>query len=227
MSEDRSLNIASFRTMLILQDRLNSIINPDWIHAGYPFLRAAFVEAAEAMDHHGWKWWKNQAPDMYQLQIELIDILHFYLSDVLVCSGGKIEESLQVIILELKEESVLFDGKLYCFDEMEILELIELTGAMAACRRRSFAMLVKLMEKSSLAWVSAYSQYIFKNVLNLFRQDNGYRTGSYIKIWDGEEDNVWLEKIANKIDIESNSFPDQLRTMLEEKYLEVKSKEKI
>src|SRR5690606_12624743 len=86
------LTPAQAATMLKLQDRLNSIINPDWIGGGARFLRAAFVESAEALEHHGWKWWKKQSIDLPQVQMELIDILHFYLSHTLVSAGGSAED---------------------------------------------------------------------------------------------------------------------------------------
>jgi len=205
-------------SMLNLQDELNSVINPGWTQQNYPFLRAAFVESAEALEHHGWKWWKSQTPDLYQLQIELVDILHFYLSDALVENGGDIGDTARTIDEEIRETNILFDSKTYVLLDMDILSLLELIGAMSACRRRSFAILNVLMQKCSLSWSETYSRYVFKNVLNLFRQDHGYRSGDYIKIWDGEEDNVWLEKISSTIDVNSKDFPDQLRMGLESKY---------
>jgi hypothetical protein len=76
------------RAMLDLQDSMNRKINPDWLTAGYPFLRAVLVEAVEGLDHYGWKWWKAQSPDLAQLRIELIDIWHFLLSEYLVRANG-------------------------------------------------------------------------------------------------------------------------------------------
>jgi hypothetical protein len=35
-----------------------------------------------------------------------------------------------------------------------------------------------------------YKRYVVKNQLNTFRQKNGYKDGSYIKIWGSVEDNV-------------------------------------
>ena len=58
--------------MLTLQANMNAKVNPDWIKAGYPYLRAVVVEGAEAMEHHGWKWWKKQECDLQQLQMELV-----------------------------------------------------------------------------------------------------------------------------------------------------------
>ena len=218
-----SLRATSLREMLALQDELNSVINSDWVSAKNPFLRAAFVEAAEALDHHGWKWWKSQAPDFYQLQMELIDILHFYLSDVLVEFNADMDFSIKAVMTEINEDGVSFDGVNYNLAELDILRLLELLGAMAAARRRSFAVLHRLMERCSLGWDEAFQIYVSKNILNLFRQANGYKDGSYIKIWRGEEDNVWLERLAKNISADLPDYTAQLRQRLAEEYLKVKN----
>ena len=67
-------------TMLELQAMMNSKVDSNWLLARYPYLRAVAIEGAEAIEHHGWKWWKKQTKDLPQLQMELIDIWHFFLS---------------------------------------------------------------------------------------------------------------------------------------------------
>ena len=37
--------------MFQLQDKMDRVINPDWINAGYDWSRAIFVESAELLDH--------------------------------------------------------------------------------------------------------------------------------------------------------------------------------
>lgn len=218
-----TLRTASLREMLALQNELNSVIDSDWVNAKNPFLRAAFVEAAEALDHHGWKWWKSQAPDFYQLQMELIDILHFYLSDVLAEFDVDMDLSTKAVMAEISEDGVFFDGASYNLADLDIPRLLELLGAMAAARRRSFAILDRLIERCSLGWDEAFQIYVSKNILNLFRQANGYKEGSYIKIWCGEEDNVWLERFAKNISVDHPNYTEQLRQRIAKKYLEVKS----
>ena len=43
-----------------------------------------------------------------------------------------------------------------------------------------------------------YKRYVVKNQLNTFRQQNGYKGGTYIKLWNGVEDNVIAFKIMDK-----------------------------
>ncbi|RUM63388.1 MAG: dUTPase, partial [Sulfurimonas sp.] len=52
-----------------------------------------------------------------------------------------------------------------------------------------------LVVMSGLNIESLYRLYVGKNILNQFRQDNGYKDGSYIKVWAGEEDNVVMKRI--------------------------------
>lgn len=207
--------------MLRLQDELNAVINPNWLKADYPFLRAAFVEAGEALDHHGWKWWKNQEPDIGQLQIELIDILHFYLSDALLSSDGDFDLALAEVMSEIGESELMFDSVSFDFKSLDVLRLLELLAGLAVVRRRCFGVLSELMDRCGLTWENAYIQYISKNILNIFRQKNGYKEGVYIKVWDGLEDNVWLERAISSLDSKSASFSEDLISELSTKYQSV------
>ena len=56
-----------------------------------------------------------------------------------------------------------------------------------------------------------------KNILNVFRQNNGYKDGSYIKIWNGKEDNEVMSEILNSNDIK----PKELYDMLQVEYARV------
>ena len=70
--------------MLELQDAMNSRVNSNWRQANNEWYRAIWTECAEMLDHYGWKWWKHQQPDLEQVRLELVDILHFAMSDYLL-----------------------------------------------------------------------------------------------------------------------------------------------
>jgi hypothetical protein len=57
-----------------------------------------------------------------------------------------------------------------------------------------------------------------KNVLNFFRQDNGYKQGSYSKDWNGQEDNEVLVTILNSSDAAAQDFRDQVYAQLSARY---------
>ena len=71
--------------------------------------------------------------------------------------------------------------------------------------------------QSGLNLDSLYKLYIGKNILNQFRQDHGYKEGSYIKEWNGEEDNVTMQRI---LDHTPQISPEELYRKLEEAYPE-------
>ena len=69
-------------TMAAMQDAHNTQVHPHWRTSGYEYYRAVWVECAELLDHFGWKWWKRQRPDLGQVKLELVVILHFCMSDL-------------------------------------------------------------------------------------------------------------------------------------------------
>ncbi|EPD6447732.1 dUTP diphosphatase, partial [Campylobacter coli] len=61
-----------------------------------------------------------------------------------------------------------------------------------------------------------YKAYIGKNILNIFRQNNGYKQDTYKKIWNGREDNEVLAEI-----LEQELDFDTIYKKLEEYYKKV------
>jgi hypothetical protein len=59
-----------------------------------------------------------------------------------------------------------------------------------------------------------------KNVLNIFRQDHGYKSGSYINIWNGREDNEHLIEVLEFIDPNSGNVRNALYQSLKTRYAE-------
>ncbi len=56
---------------------------------------------------------------------------------------------------------------------------------------------------------------IFTTNSNQIRQDHGYKEGSYIKIWNGEEDNVTMQRVLEE---KSDISPEELYELLEKAY---------
>jgi hypothetical protein len=74
---------------------------------------------------------------------------------------------------------------------------------------------IEVAMQSDLNLDSLYMLYIGKNILNRFRQDYGYKEGSYIKIWNGEEDNVVMQRILEE---EEDISPKALYEALKNTY---------
>lgn len=214
------LTPSQLSTMLSLQDKMNKKVNPQWLTAGYQYLRAAMIESVEGIEHHGWKWWKAQQKDLPQLQMELVDIWHFALSAIIIDFEGDIEKSASTIgqQLELEQASVTFDGNEYNFGEQHILDNLELMAGLCAAKRFSVPLFIKIVEQAEMNSDELYRQYVGKNVLNFFRQDNGYKEGTYVKIWNGREDNEHLVEVLDALDINLVDYSEQVYAGLEARY---------
>ena len=210
--------------MFSLQKDMNAKVDPEWIQARYPYLRAVAIEGAEAIEHHGWKWWKKQDKDLAQLQMELIDIWHFLLSEFLLRHEGNEHKALASLINHLEGISsgatLNFDNQHIQINSCDLVRKLELLIGTAIAGRIELSLFESIMVDCELSWTEMYSQYVGKNVLNIFRQDNGYKKGCYKKIWGGKEDNEHLVEILNSLDSNSKVFREEIYSALEQSYQE-------
>ena len=205
--------------MLELQARMNAKVNPRWVEAAYPYLRAVIVEGAEAMEHHGWKWWKKQECDLEQLQMELVDIWHFVLSHILLNRRGDETAALADLLAMCADPARLtFDGKTCHIDNLDTLGKFELTIGLACAGRISVPLFEAMLADCHMDWNDLFCQYVGKNVLNFFRQDNGYKEGTYRKIWEGKEDNEHLVEAMATLDASHADFQHNLYESLKDRY---------
>jgi dimeric dUTPase (all-alpha-NTP-PPase superfamily) len=195
-------------TMLTLQDDMNRRVHPDWRAQGYDWYRAIWIESAELMDHYGWKWWKKQDRDIAQVELELVDIWHFGLSDLLTREPdlNAIADRLVPIL-----SSARSDGNFPAQLEAFTLAVLQ-TQAFDA---QHFAQLLACLE---MPFAQLFRSYVGKNVLNFFRQDHGYKIGTYLKVWDGREDNEHLVEVIAELDSTSEKFQEHLYLGLKRRY---------
>lgn len=196
------------QTMLALQDEINAVVNDNWRAQNFPWYRAIWVESAELLDHFGWKWWKKQQPEMDQVKLELVDIWHFGLS--LELQQGSPQE------VAAKMQSELGAGQLTAGDFRENLEAFTLnTLASKQFDLKGFA---QLLADTEMSFSELYQRYVGKNVLNRFRQDHGYKDGSYVKNWQGREDNEHLAELAAELDTGAADYSEALYRALVSRY---------
>ena len=165
------LSTAQLQAMFQLQAAMNYRVDPNWTDARYPYLRAVVVEAAEAIEHHGWKWWKQQHRDLGQLQMELVDIWHFLLSEILLRNGGDEDKARLYLEAAYERQSptrrLQFDGQEYPLEELELLDLLQALIGTAAAGRVELGLFAEIMSGCELDWPELYKQYVSKNVLIL------------------------------------------------------------
>jgi dimeric dUTPase (all-alpha-NTP-PPase superfamily) len=196
--------------MLQLQDQLNRHINPEWLQANNEWYRAIWLESAELMEHYGWKWWKAQEHDIEQIRLELIDIWHFGLSAELVARGGNHDVAAENMLAQLNADMAA---------ESDFRNNVDAL-AFHALKNRSLNMpaFLALMADAGSDFDDLYRIYVGKNVLNRFRQDHGYKEGSYIKNWQGREDNEHLAELSAELNADASDFEQQIYTGLAQRY---------
>ena len=214
------LHAQQLATMLDLQQKMNAKVNPDWINAGYGFMRAAMVESVEAIEHHGWKWWKAQEKDLPQLQMECVDIWHFALSHILIEYQGDVTASAKSIAQQLTASvnELTFDGTDYEFTQQTLLDNLELMTGLAAAKRFNVSLFMTIIEQCEMSTDTLFEPYVGKNILNFFRQDYGYKTGTYIKEWNGREDNEHLVEVLAELDSTLDNYADAVYEQLSLRY---------
>ncbi|RXJ70297.1 deoxyuridinetriphosphatase [Halarcobacter ebronensis] len=209
--------------MFLLQKELNDSTNGKNWELGVNkhgkeinWLRCIHMEVAELIDSTPWKHWKsiNSEPDMNNIHVELVDIWHFLMSYIL--QETNVPKAVSLVnthcIYEALED---IDVKLMV-KEAEKLSYISLaieTGNMPTFSgvERFIDQFFRCCKISGLSFNWLQKLYIGKNCLNKFRQDHGYKEGTYIKVWNGDEDNVVMVSILEKM--ENVSFEELYRKL--------------
>ena len=196
-------------TMLTMQDSMNTKVHPQWSEQNFEWYRAVWIECAELMDHQGYKWWKRQDPDLEQVQLEVIDIWHFGMS-ALFAHYDSVTDIADAI---LSAWSTIENQQLTVHQATE-----ELAAWCLMHKSFSASHFWQLLVAVELDFEQLFVAYVGKNVLNFFRQDNGYKDGTYIKLWGGKEDNQHLVELTTELDTEADSFRDDLYNALSNRY---------
>jgi len=197
-------------TMAELQDALNVNVHPQWREQRHAYYRAIWVECAELLDHFGWKWWKHQRPDLDQVKLEVVDIWHFGLSELI--RDRRIDATrVDADVVAAFESAGSFGGDFRAAVET----LAEQTLASRGFPIDAFC---AVMAALPIDLDELFRIYVGKNVLNNFRQAKGYKSGDYVKIWQGREDNEHLFELVGALDARSSEFPSELYRALEARY---------
>ncbi len=198
--------------MLQLQNQLNDATNgEDWTKGitkngkTINWRRCIYMECAEMVDSFSWKHWKalNAEPDWENHQIEVVDVWHFIMSLAIqnysMTLRGGIED-LAINISELDSFTKVDVQEEFFASQNVVIEKVENLIRLAISQEdleleKLISEFFDLVVMSGLDLETLYRLYVGKNILNQFRQDNGYKDGTYIKIWAGEEDNVVMKRI--------------------------------
>ena len=216
MSQDTQFSPNQAQQIVRLQTQFNQGLDANWPHA--PTLprddmAAVIVELGERYDHLGYKWWKKQTPDHEQANMELIDVLHFALSDVIeVLAQEGSDNPLERATEKLLEASVKANAE-HARNAKWLLRHTALEGRPELDRplcfgNESLAQLLSMLYQAYGSAEAVYVSYVGKNALNHVRQQRGYKDGTYIKMWQNEEDNeVMVRLLLNSDSILNSQSP--------------------
>jgi dimeric dUTPase (all-alpha-NTP-PPase superfamily) len=184
-----------FLVMADMQDKMQqSAIGSDWKNQTTDYGMAVFAESAEACDHYGWKWWAKQTPNVEQAAMECVDILHFALCGGLrQMNASDLYDTIATAELNMHPEHLAEMGSWSFIDFMKELSIA------ANVNRFDFTIYLTVRAAALVDMDSdkMFNTYVGKNVLNKFRKANGYKEGTYIKTWNGAEDNIYLQGILD------------------------------
>src|SRR5690606_39018794 len=103
-------------------------------------------------------------------------------------------------------------------NDLDTIAKLELSIGLAAAGRLDIPLFAALLADCGMDWQDLFCQYVGKNVLNFFRQDHGYKDGTYRKIWDGREDNAHLVEVMAELDSNREDYQHQLYACLKLRY---------
>lgn len=208
--------------MLNKQDDLNCLTNgDDWKSnvtnkgKAINWLRCIRREAMELCDSYPWEHWKaiDKAPDVDNALIETTDIWFFTMSYIL-SRNHHMKKSIAISIETSFNQKLLTKNT----DIPELTDdIIKTTYEASLIFDQTYLLykFTKIMDALDMDLDLLYKLYNGKLMLNKFRQDHGYKEGTYSKIWNGKEDNVHMLEIIRSNENMSN---DMLYKALDNRY---------
>ena len=185
------------RELSMLQDGLNKIIDKDWVtkRTCDDWALAVTMESTELMDSYPWKWWKNvnAAPDFKNVKIELVDILHFSLSGTMQMSAKGAEIA-----------PFPFDANKDIVTPLAVTANAVSTfrNVIHLCKYHRFDVITEhVVAAADDLDFNLVAYYVAKHTLNYVRQLGGYKSGEYVKVNKGVEDNELLHACIDGVTV--------------------------
>ncbi|RUA04084.1 MAG: dUTPase [Gammaproteobacteria bacterium] len=211
-----------FKLQQALNDATNGLI---WTEGAtkegrqISWLRCIYMEAAEAIDSFNWKHWKDieGQPDLDNAKVELVDIWHFIMSEAIHFGDTQFAEA----YVDMQPEREINPEM-----TVETLEKIVAVAANANVDKSKNALyeitglFFKALATMNMNVAELYKRYLVKNQLNTFRQDHGYKEGSYVKMWVNDKGNTVEDNVVAFAIMDKNPeiTPEQLYKKLKEAY---------
>jgi hypothetical protein len=138
------------------------------------------------------KWWKKEVQDLENCKMEVTDIFFFYISYLYSINPDRVKDNLATIT------------NTFAVDYNSNRVLKNFLNSIINQTNDINKYFYQLMVLSEMTTDDLFKIYFAKNVLNTFRQANGYKDGTYIKIWNGKEDNVAVMDALSTFTLDEN-----------------------
>ena len=229
-----------FEQMFESQRKLNDMINPNWKEDQHDWNLAITQEVAEMIESIGYKWWKKIEPDYDNIKVELVDIMHFLISKDMsdeyynkVIKVKLIEEIAKTSLNIKPDNKLVFKAKGFAEIAESTIDMHKNLSKHTTNLQTAKGISSSIYSEDSInaiantiyLWVDIGGTiedlaraYLIKNLLNIFRQENGYNMGKYVKHWTDAEDNVVVFRLAEKIKTEDlyEELPKQMLKVYKE-----------
>lgn len=193
-----------FKDMFGLQMKLNNDLNgEDWIKGktnlgkkiNWP--RCVYMEAAEMIGILPWQHWTNvnTEADYEKAKMKIVDIWHFFMSKMIQDHGIEAAQAKAFTDYDRFMTKIIKDQSYRRLSLIEATEELMMNALIGVLNTVNFFKIIYKIETFSIEEV--YTLYLGKNCLNQFRQENGYKIGTYKKNWGDKEDNDILIEILN------------------------------
>lgn len=226
-----NLTEQQFNTMIGLQESMNSRVTTAWREENYPWVDAIWTEAAEAFNHMNWPWWKGEGevPNVDAIKLELIDIWHFMLSEIMM-NDSEFTAKEEDRFIFVKTICIFSESVLNTFAEEDLalqkksLKFIVQAALETEPGFNRLSMLISgfaiALMAFNMTWDEVFKLYVGKNTLNKFRQDHDYKknTAAYKAVWHPKEDNDFLTDILSSLDVKSDTFKEDIYSKLKQEW---------
>ena len=203
--------------MFAMQKQLNdNTCGPNWetglcakTGKNIDWSNAVLVEAGELLDWLGFKHWKKQEVNLDEARMEIVDLIHF-------CISGSIahfdNDAIDIICDHYDELDIDYYDNTISITKDIVLNTLKdnYLSATALC--------ILAYKSLGESFDDMYKLYMLKNYLNLFRQENGYNDGTYIKEWTPMFANKQMEDNSILMHLAENEEPKEAMRLFANQY---------
>ena len=211
------MRVLTLGELFVVQDQLNEFTLPDWRQklSANNFRLALLDEVAELLGSgRNFKWWKHgNDPDLWNEKVEVIDIVHFYTSMIMLTDTESCNPAMVLGATTPLTDIPMFNES----GSWNADAFVSMTNYLLS-HVPTPTVLNSLLVNFGMTQEEVAALYTAKAELNFIRQETGYKDGTYKKVIDGIEDNAKLEIIVNEFLLDKNQTLQDVKRMVRENF---------